>query len=99
MNFIHRRSFFWKNLCQFFFIYLRELWNTDKEYHTLPSLDARCLWSNVEQEKNVKIVLDTRDLSRGADIVELRFIGFLNHGDVAVQGSLIDFSALTLASF
>jgi len=47
----------------------------------------------------VEMARDTRDFSRGADVAELRFIGFLNHDDVAVEGSLIDFSVLTLASF
>jgi len=40
------------------------------------------------------MVRDSRRLPpRGVDVVALRFIGFLNHGDVAVEGSLIDFSA------
>lgn len=52
-----------------------------------------------DKEKNVEMARDTRDFSWGADVAELRFIGFLNHGDVAVEGSLIDFSALTLAPF
>lgn len=37
---------------------------------------------------------DTEDLDGGADVGVFRFIGFLNHGDVAVGGSLIDFSVL-----
>lgn len=37
---------------------------------------------------------DTQDLGEGADVDAARFIGFLNHGDVAVGGSLIDFSVL-----
>lgn len=40
-----------------------------------------------------EVARDTQDLNRGADVGALRFIGFLNHGDVAVGGSLIDFSA------
>jgi len=52
-----------------------------------------------DKEKNVEMARDTRDFSRGADVAELRFIGFLNHDDVAVEGTLIDFSVLTLASF
>jgi hypothetical protein len=42
----------------------------------------------------VEMARDSRRLpSRGVDVVALRFIGFLNRGDVAVEGSLIDFSA------
>lgn len=53
-------------------------------------------WASGEkdEEKNVKMARDTQDFSRGADVAELRFIDFLNHGDVAVEGSLIDFSVL-----
>lgn len=39
-------------------------------------------------------IRDTQDLGGGADVGALRFIVFLNHGDVAVGGSLIDFSVL-----
>lgn len=39
-------------------------------------------------------IRDTQDLGGGADVGALRFIVFLNHGDVAVAGSLIDFSVL-----
>lgn len=99
MNCVRIDSVSFEMIFFYFFICLRELWNIDKEYHSLPSLDVRCFWSNVEQEKNVKMVRDTRDLSQGADVAELRFIGFLNHGDVAVEGSLIDFFALILAPF
>lgn len=50
-----------------------------------------------EEEKEgeaEEAVRDTQDLGGGADVGALRFIGFLNHGDVAVGGSLIDFSVL-----
>lgn len=70
--------------------------------HRIFSFVRRCICEAMQkkdEEKNVEIVRDTRDFSRGADVAELRFIGFLNHGDVAVEDSLIDFSGLTLAPF
>lgn len=100
MNFTRIDKVSFTRILTCFFICLKELWNTDKEYHTLPSLNARCLWSNVEQEKdeekNVKIVRDTRNLSWGADV---RWAEIYRFPESWWCSCLIDFSALTFASF